>query len=59
MTPDACAARAVYSSSGRPASGRIFFPGTPFEPPRAGTRPSTIAATQTTSRSGGRGAFCT
>src|SRR5207302_409837 len=41
MTPDSRAARAVYSSSVRPASGRTFFPGTPFDPPRAGTRPRT------------------
>src|SRR5258705_10939499 len=42
MTPESRAARAVYSSSVWPASARTFFPGTPFEPPRAGTRPSTV-----------------
>src|SRR3990167_4798622 len=37
-TPDSCTAAIVYASSGCPASGRMFFPGTRFEPARAGMR---------------------
>src|SRR5262245_50844387 len=33
------AASTVYAISGRPASGRMFLPGTPTEPARAGMRP--------------------
>src|SRR5262249_37620084 len=35
------AASAVYSRRGRSPSGRTFFRGTPFEPPRAGISPRT------------------
>ena len=43
-TPECRAASAAYSISSRPASGRRFLPGTPFDPPRAGTMARTASA---------------
>ena len=42
----------VWTSTGRPARGRTFFRGSPFEPPRAMTRPR---ATTRALRGGGCG----
>src|SRR5687767_2454804 len=39
MTFDSCAQRTARSMSDWPAMARVFLPGSPFEPARAGIRP--------------------